>query len=133
MVVGCSRPGTLEVEGHLAVGLGSTTGRLRPAFDSHRRDFRGLQMETLEVAIEIGHAIAAAELDDGDALAGAVEVRREAVEFPDIGRVAGVWRRGRCGRRCLPLARRLGLGIVAIEAADMRLCDTTTAHPAHSA
>jgi hypothetical protein len=45
-----------------------------------------LEIDRLEVRPEVGRAVAAAELDDGDALAGAVSCVREVVEVGELDR-----------------------------------------------
>src|SRR5262249_27031060 len=52
-----------------------------------RRDAGRVEAEHGEVARELRGAVAAAELDDRDALAAPVEARREAVELRQLGRV----------------------------------------------
>jgi hypothetical protein len=88
----------LDVERHLAIGaVRIAGGRVRSVVDANRYDFRRLHAELREVRGEIGVAITAAQLDDRDALAGAVAVR-EVVEAREID---GRKRRGRRAPRRL--------------------------------
>ena len=75
------RAGHLDVEHHLAVGAtGVALGSVAAAVDRNRDDRGGGDAQALEVGVEVCSAVAAAELDDGDALPGAGRPGREVVE-----------------------------------------------------
>ena len=72
MALGAIAAGDLDVEHHLAVGAVGVGRVIAAAVDGDGRDVRNRQPEAREIGADVGRLEAAAELDDGDALAAAV-------------------------------------------------------------
>ena len=92
--------------------LGSPVGVLRPVPTFTSTSVGGVVMPASEILLDVGRAVAAAELDDRDALPGAV-AGREAVQRGQLDRGERYARRARanggrsrkCGRACGRLSR----------------------------
>ena len=78
--LGRDRRRDLDVEHHLAVGAVGVGRMVAAAVDADRLDVGSRQPEAAEIGADVGRLEAAAELDDGDALAAAVDTGREVVE-----------------------------------------------------
>jgi len=82
--------GDFDVEQHLPVGaLRVLTGDVARSVDADCPNGRGGKAQTGEVGVEIGLGVAAAELDDRHALAGAVGPGREVVGLAELQRGVG--------------------------------------------
>jgi hypothetical protein len=103
--------GDLDVEHHLAVGAVRRRRLVVRAVDEDRLHLRRRQAQPAEIGLQVGRPVAAAELDDADALPAAVEAGREVVQPGQRRRCErGLGcPRGEGARRLLALEMRVGL------------------------
>ena len=103
--LGRERAGHLDVQQHLAVRAVGVGRVVLGVVDQHRLDLRVGDAQRREVGAEVGRLVAAAQLDDADALAAAVGVGGEVVQLGERRRRE---RLGRAPSACPARARSAG-------------------------